>query len=153
MRRPNITMQSAAINILQAIISRGDCDVEIIETTESANIKKLSLLVHSERLELQNKLLHLLHSVISNSALSMSRQPSRSYGGTVQFSGDRPSDRPIEDDAPLFPQYSAMNPLLIQCLVDGISVPPNRPILQHWLDFVLMTIPQFPHILTRPSPL
>lgn len=147
-RRSNITMQSTAIDILRAIISRGDTDLELIETTESAIIKKLFLLVHTEHLELQNKLLHLLHSVVSNSAASMSRQPSRSYGGAPQFSGDRPSDRPLDEETLSSTQSSAVNPLLIQCLIDGISVPSNRPILQHWLDFVLMTIPQFPYILT-----
>jgi hypothetical protein len=27
--------------------------------------------------------------------------------------------------------------------VDGIATPTNRPVLQHWLDFVLMAVPQF----------
>jgi hypothetical protein len=36
-----------------------------------------------------------------------------------------------------------MNPLLIQTLVEGISTQSNRAVLQHWLDFVLMAIPQF----------
>lgn len=36
-----------------------------------------------------------------------------------------------------------LNPLLVQTLIDGISVSSNRPIRQHWLDFVLMAIPQF----------
>ncbi len=99
-RLPNIAMQSAAIDILQSIISRGDTDLELIETTESAIIKKLFLLVHSEHLELQNKLLHLLHSVVSNSAASMTRQPSRGSTGITQFAGDRPMDK-VSDEDPL----------------------------------------------------
>jgi hypothetical protein len=39
--------------------------------------------------------------------------------------------------------HYAMNPLLIQTLIDGLSVRSNRPVLQHWLDFVLMAVPQF----------
>ena len=41
------------------------------------------------------------------------------------------------------PSYS-VNPLLVQTLIDGISLVSNRPTLQHWLDFILMTVPQFP---------
>lgn len=36
-----------------------------------------------------------------------------------------------------------VNPLLVQTLADGISTQSNRPILQHWLDFILLAIPQF----------
>jgi hypothetical protein len=32
---------------------------------------------------------------------------------------------------------------LVQTLVDGIAVRTNRPVLQHWLDFLLMAVPQF----------
>ena len=33
--------------------------------------------------------------------------------------------------------------LLVQTLVDGIATPSNRPILQHWMDFILTAVPQF----------
>ncbi len=48
-----------------------------------------------------------------------------------------------------------MNPLLIQTLVDGMSTRSNRPVLQHWLDFVLMAVPPISTSLTssRPHPL
>jgi hypothetical protein len=41
----------------------------------------------------------------------------------------------------------SVHPLLLQTLVDGINSPSNNAVLQHWLDFVLMAIPQFHHAL------
>jgi hypothetical protein len=53
-------------------------------------------------------------------------------------------------DREMTPQSYNLNPLLTQTLIDGIGTLPNRPLLQHWLDFVLMTIPQF-HLALQPA--
>ncbi|KAG5220330.1 Dopey, N-terminal-domain-containing protein [Salix suchowensis] len=37
----------------------------------------------------------------------------------------------------------AANALLAQTMMDGITTVTNRHVLQHWLDFILMAIPQF----------
>lgn len=121
----NSKIQSTSIDILQALVARGDVDVLTLQTTETVIIGKLFSCVHAGRLDLQNKLLHLLHSIIS---------AFRSYTTSKQPEG---------------PSYS-VNPLLIQTLIDGIAVGTNRPVLQHWLDFVLMTIPQF-HDMLQPA--
>jgi hypothetical protein len=48
----------------------------------------------------------------------------------------------------------SVNPLLLQTLVDGISLPSNSAVLQHWLDFVLIAVLQFHSTLqTLVSPL
>lgn len=121
----NSKIQSISIDILQALVARGDVDVLTLQTTETVIIGKLFSCVHAGRLDLQNKLLHLLHSIIS---------AFRSHATSKQPEG---------------PSYS-VNPLLIQTLIDGIAVGTNRPVLQHWLDFVLMTIPQF-HDMLQPA--
>lgn len=105
---------------------------------------KLFALVHSGRLELQNRLLHLLHSIISllhapsdkHRLLSPSAMQS-----DVTLMENRTSSHTFH------PSQNSASALFVQLLIDGISVPSNRPLLHHWLDFVLMTIPQFPHIL------
>ncbi|THH09322.1 hypothetical protein EW145_g2101 [Phellinidium pouzarii] len=145
----NIEIHSSVIDLLQCIVSRGDLDQLTIENMESAVVIKLFSLVHSTRLELQNKLLHLLHSIISSSASSAEKQHSRSPNIVQQISVDSAYEArkvtggsQIESSIP-----TSVNPLLIQLLMDGITAPTNRPLLHHWLDFVLMTVPQFPHIL------
>ncbi|KAH9948184.1 Dopey, N-terminal-domain-containing protein [Amylocystis lapponica] len=126
----NISSQSVSVDLLQAIIARGEVDFPALQTIESAVVKKLYFCVHTGRLDLQNKLLHLLHSIIS-----------ASNPGTMNRISDgmTPLDGPQSSKSD---QYN-INPLLIQTLIDGISVPENRPVLQHWLDFILMTLPQF----------
>lgn len=129
----NEALQSCAVDLLQALVARGEVDTYTLQAAESAAVGKLYLCIHSGRLDLQNKTLHLLHSLIS--ALSTKVQ---------RASHD---DRSAETSTRA--SYH-LDPLLTQTLIDGISVPSNRAILQHWLDFILMTIPQF-HELLQPT--
>ncbi|KAI0964349.1 hypothetical protein AcW1_001188 [Taiwanofungus camphoratus] len=142
MRAFNVSLQSTAIDLLQAVVARGEVDPPALQTIESVVVKKLYVCVHTGRLDLQNKLLHLLHSVISASHPGLEGPSSK---GKQMAPSNAASD---SGNAPDGSQHSiiethSVNPLLIQTLVDGISVSSNRPILQHWLDFILMTVPQF----------
>jgi hypothetical protein len=137
MRPFNTATQSLSVDLLQAIVARGEMDQLALETIEAAVIGKLYFCVHTERLDLQNKLLHLLHSVVSAlTALGPHVHPTRAEGssemlGTPEIGQESPS------------QGYNVNPLLVQTLIDGLGAKTNRPILQHWLDFILMTVPQF----------
>jgi len=135
----NTSIQSSAIEILQAIVSRGEIDHDLIETVEAVTITKLYFSIHTSQLDLQNKWLHLLHSVISVSTANLEspRTVGANVEGTATENGTQ-QERGI-DSSIRYP----MNPLMIQTLVDGISMRSNRPVLQHWLDFILMAVPQF----------
>jgi hypothetical protein len=129
----NSLIHSTTIDLLQAIVARGEVNQEFVFDIEVAAISKLYMFVHSGRLDLQNKLLHLVHSVISATLSS-------------DTNGDRSADFGEDGSSPsgLQPGRTIpLNPLLTQTLIDGISLESNRPILQHWLDFLLMAIPQF----------
>ena len=146
MQQQNLKMHALVVEVLQAIVSRGDLNNDTIESIEAAIIAKLFLLVHSQRLELQNKLLHLLHSVISSSASLAKRQEAGALM-SIQNSTEPGLDSSNEALQTGPTTTLVTNPLLIQLLVDGVSNSSNRPVLHHWLDFVLMTVPRFPHIL------
>jgi hypothetical protein len=134
MQSTNVSIQSSAIDILQAIVARGEID-SIVEDVEAIVVRKLYLCIHLSRLDLQNKLLHLLHSVIS--ASTAHEQVSKEMlDGSAQNSA-------IGYDADTTVRSYSINSLLVQTLVDGIAVKTNRPVLQHWLDFLLMAVPQF----------
>ncbi|KAJ7897279.1 Dopey, N-terminal-domain-containing protein [Mycena olivaceomarginata] len=123
MQPNNVVIQSTSVDLLQAIVTRGEVDPVTVEVIEALVVGKLYFCIHRARLDLQNKLLHLLHSLIFASTT----------GNDPPSSGkQRQGDGSVE-----------VNPLLIQTLVDGIATPMNRPVLQHWLDFVLMAVPQF----------
>ena len=147
MRKFNTTTQSLSVDLLQTIVARGEIDQTALETVEAVVVAKLYTCVHTGRLDLQTKLLHLLHSVISalttlGSQLPMTHQPRMELLSEATQAPDV--------DRETAPQSYNMNPLLTQTLIDGIGTPSNRPLLQHWLDFVLMTIPQF-HLVLQPA--
>ncbi|KAJ6623058.1 Dopey, N-terminal-domain-containing protein [Mycena sp. CBHHK59/15] len=135
MQPNNFVIQSTSVDLLQAIVARGEMDPVTVEVIEAIVVGKLYFSIHRKRLDLQNKLLHLLHSLISAGLDATSRK---------QRQGDGQNDAPLADTsrdagARAYP----VNSLLIQTLVDGIAISTNRPVLQHWLDFVLMAVPQF----------
>lgn len=136
----NTVMQSNAIELLQLIVSRDEIETPSVESIEATTIGKLYLSIHMSRLDLQNKWLHLLHSLISASIskLEFTRQavPGKQDDLVLETSA-------TPDKGPDLSHGYTMNPLLIQTLIDGLSVRSNRPVLQHWLDFVLMAVPQF----------
>ena len=136
----NIVMQSNAIELLQLIVSRGEVEIPSVQSIEATAIEKLYVSIHTSRLDLQNKWLHLLHSLItaSISKLDFTRQavPGKQDDLVLETNA-------AQDKDPDSSHRYVMNPLLIQTLIDGLSVRSNRPVLQHWLDFVLMAVPQF----------
>ncbi|KAG8901217.1 hypothetical protein FRB99_005472 [Tulasnella sp. 403] len=141
----NAQLQATALDLLQAIVSQGEVDPLTLDNVEAAIISKLYVSVHAGRLELQNKLLHVLHSVILASSTATEITPAqkaRLYRTSdIGTYGEDPVGRDPVSTSPTNPVK--VNPLFVQTLVDGISKETNRPILQHWIDFILMTIPQF----------
>lgn len=130
----NLQIQGTVLELLQGIIARGELDQAILETAESILVGRLYVSVHSSRLDLQHKLLHVLHSVI----FAASSAPS------THRSSRRDSDTS---------HRASTNPLFVQMLVDGISRLSNRPVLQHWIDFILMTVGNFRSLSHAVSPL
>lgn len=159
----NIRIQSSAIDLLQSIASRGEIDAPTLEGIEAATVSKLYATVHTEQLDLQNKLLHLLHSVLfavaSVTELGQQTHSSRitkrdDLAGVTDDDvgvGSRSDPTSRGDSIPtrISNSHNPVNPLLIQTLIDGLSVPSNKPLLQHWIDWILMTVPQFQRSLVH----
>jgi hypothetical protein len=110
----NTLLQCACADVLQIVVSRAGLDDVALKSVESVTVSRLHLAVHKARLDIQSKLLHLLHSVLLAIA---------------------PPNITAETSRP------ARTTFLTQVLVDGITIPSNRPVLQHWFDFILTAIP------------
>lgn len=145
MRYSNAIIQSTAIDLLQVIVARGELDHHSVNVIEAAVIGKLYFCIHVDRLDLQNKLLHILHSLLSasTSSLDLSAHGNRTLKANDGMSEDQSNQNDLQEAQ----QPYIVNPLLVQTLVDGIATLTNRPVLQHWLDFVLMAVPQFQPML------
>jgi len=59
MRNSIAIIQSTAIDLLQVIVARGELDHLSVDAIEAAVIAKLYFCIQVERLDLQNKLLHI----------------------------------------------------------------------------------------------
>jgi hypothetical protein len=144
MQPPNFAIQSTSVDLLQGIIARGEIDELSVDTVEAAIISKLFLGIHTKRLDLQNKLLHLLHALLSSSVSAHDTPTGRTTTGQSRSSVGASEDEQVQSTSQdSTSRTHDVNPLLIQTLVDGVVTPSNLPILQHWLDFVLMAAAQF----------
>lgn len=152
----NARIQSLSIDLLQTIIARGDMNLLALESIETIVIAKMFSFIHMGRLDLQPKLLHILHSVIlATSTIPGARQGKSKADAALAVAALEPSGSAssniIEDTNSKKLPNSSVSPLLAQTLIDGISEITNRPILQHWLDFILTTVPQFSQSLQNLS--
>ncbi|KAG8740013.1 hypothetical protein FRC10_004853 [Ceratobasidium sp. 414] len=145
----NNHIHTVTLDLIQAVVSRGEIDLPTLETIEATIVSKLYMSVHTDRIDLQNKLLHTLHSTIF-ATTSTALPPPGTAPGSPRPAPARIAPLPgssVEEfssgDAHLSKLPGSINPLLVQTLTDGISRNAHTPILQHWIDFVLVTIPHF----------
>jgi hypothetical protein len=132
----NLVMQSTSVELLQAVVSRGGGDDVSLKSIEAVVIAKLFISIHRQRLDVQPKLLHLLYSLLSATS---------------------PRDDGTTDDAPssVEPNEGRRPPaggLLTKALIDGVTIPTNRPVFQHWFDFIVMAMPKPSFNLTANIP-
>ncbi|WWC97086.1 hypothetical protein V866_003964 [Kwoniella sp. B9012] len=123
-----IRLQASAIELLQTIVSRGDVSHNQLANIKTSLVIKLSSAVEHKQMTLQSKLLHLLHSAISASSASKSFNHRRSPS-LNEKSHQSPTDSEFE-----------LN--LVKLVIEAVLSTSNLPVLQHWVDFVLMTLPQ-----------
>lgn len=138
-----LRVQSAALSLLQMIVSRGEVSQPLISSLKTTLANKLLSAVQARRLTLQSKMLHLLHSAINASSSRReppSPVPSQTHRrGTSSATEKRPSvDISVSD----------FEHQLVVTVMQGVATPSNIPVLQHWIDFVLMTVPL---LVNRPN--
>jgi hypothetical protein len=125
-------------------------ELDILESIETTVVAKLFSCIHTTRLDLQPKLLHILHSVIlASSTIPHAYHGKSKADAAIAVAALESSTLTVSqtDEKTGKKLPSGSNPLLTQTLIDGISEASNRSILQHWLDFILTTLPQFSHSL------
>lgn len=120
--------------LIQILISRGEVEITGLASIESALTSRLYLCVHRSELDLQNKLLHVLHSVV------------HSLSGT-QRKLRRPSTSTTNEkvDSKFEISHEVM---FVRVVSDAISLQYNNAALHHWIDFLLMTIPLYRQALS-----
>ena len=137
----NHQIHAVVAELLQVIISRGESDIAGLQSLESALTSRLYLCVHRSELDLQNKLLHVLHSVVhAISGLRRSDKASADLTGKLEAKA-----RDLDNLAQ--PPSLSRDAMFVKVLSDAISTQQNSAVVHHWIDFFLMTIPQIRHSL------
>jgi hypothetical protein len=129
----NYHIHSVVAELLQVIISRGESEITGLQSIESALTSRLYLCIHRSELDLQNKLLHVLHSVVHAVSGSSSRKHNKSSSVGAE-------SKPANDAQPPDLTHDAM---FVRVVSDAVSTQHNNAVIHHWIDFLLMTIPQF----------
>jgi hypothetical protein len=124
----NLIIQSTTVDLLQVIVSRGGIDEVYLKTLEATATGRLYLSIHRQRLDIQNKLLHLLHSILSVT-FSQEANPKASTSAINTLEATEVKRQTVAG-------------FLTKVLIDGVTVSTNRPVFQHWLDFIVMTLPK-----------
>ncbi|KAI8459463.1 Dopey, N-terminal-domain-containing protein [Phakopsora pachyrhizi] len=127
----NESIHSTTADLLQTIVSRGDLTPADLMNIEKVLTHRLLISVRSLEYNLQNKLLHALHSTISAETTS----PHHSRNSTSQ---EALTNKAKTDLSP-----AADSTLLALIIGDGIVTQNYTAIVHHWIDFLLMTVPQF----------
>ncbi|KAF9115351.1 hypothetical protein BGX27_008120 [Mortierella sp. AM989] len=152
----NEEIHMVAADFLHFIISKIDhIDPNLLAMIHRTIINKMLYCINHSCLDLQSRLLHLLHATIlmgttpvkksstplnSNSQnVPMARDSSIStLDGAAGSSSNLVSGH--DSNESLF-RVVGSSPLFVKTVFDALSVPTNRPILQHWMDFLMLALP------------
>lgn len=129
MSAQNQQIHATTADLLQMLASRGDIPSADLGSIEQTLSFRLLLLIKNRDYNLQNKLLHALHATISIGTSTPQSRASVSPEATT--SKDKP-----ESENP------NVNQLFTTLVGDGITNQTNTAIVHHWIDFLLMTVPQ-----------
>ncbi|GEM07562.1 cellular morphogenesis-related protein [Rhodotorula toruloides] len=136
-RNPQI--HAVVAELLQVLISRGEAELGGVTAIDAALTSRLFLSIHRGELDLQNKLLHVLHSVVHATATSTVRRHERSASQSTARDGKT-------EPQSAHPPDLTRDDFFVRVLSDAIAQPSNA-VIHHWIDFLLMTIPQSRHSL------
>ncbi|ORY92300.1 Dopey, N-terminal-domain-containing protein [Syncephalastrum racemosum] len=168
MLKPTRSIQLHATDLLYLMMSRLDfVDMKLTRMIQETVLRKLLYCVATENLELQQKLLHLLHATMAITSVTAlghhhaaSASPKVDKHTRRKTSIDTASSDAMaqyaSDAAPLATSGTAANAsqiaeaialarstsgLFVKCVIDALTHSSNRPLLQHWMDFVLASLP------------
>lgn len=141
-----------AADFLHFIISKIDhVDTNLLAMIHKTVINKMLYCINHGRLDLQSRLLHLLHATIlmgttpvkkPTSANSTTQNGSLPRDSSIStFEGATGHSQSTHDAGEGLFRVVGSSPLFVKTVFDALSVPTNRPILQHWMDFLMLALP------------
>lgn len=137
--KPVCSIQLHAADLLYLIISKLDfVNMKLVQQVQTSVIHKLLFCISTGNLNLQQKLLHLLHATLAITSASSTTTPSGEKGHKRQESMDSATSASVNEALAL---VQTSFDLFTKCVMDAFTTPSNQSMLQHWMDFVLATLP------------
>ncbi|KAF9137838.1 hypothetical protein BGX30_009855 [Mortierella sp. GBA39] len=148
----NEEIHMVAADFLHFIISKIDhVDTNLLAMIHKTVINKMLYCINHGRLDLQSRLLHLLHATILMGTTPVKKPTSAnstSHNGSLPrdssmstFEGATGHSQSTQDAGEGLFRVVGSSPLFVKTVFDALSVPTNRPILQHWMDFLMLALP------------
>ncbi|KAG9326517.1 hypothetical protein KVV02_007666 [Mortierella alpina] len=149
----NEEIHMVGADFLHFIISKIDhIDINLLTVIHKTVINKMLYCINHGRLDLQSRLLHLLHATILMGTTPVKKAstaaPTGSQHGSLPressmstFEGSTGSNQTNGDTQESLFRIVGSSPLFVKTVFDALSVPTNRPILQHWMDFLMLALP------------
>ncbi|CAI2173784.1 1528_t:CDS:10 [Funneliformis geosporum] len=126
-------------------------DNDLVHLVHDVLLRKVLFCIYSKKLDLQSRLLHLLRITVTNIGPSNQHSkvnpvymdgpynlPPYSYDNSVSK-----EEMDTKNERNLIIERSSRS--LIKVLLDALSINSNRPLLQQWMDFIMISLPYFRH--------
>lgn len=155
------SIQLRAAELLYQVVSKLDhVDMHITRLVQQSVLQKLLFCVNTGNLGLQQKLLHVVHATMAITAAATlhhhrgTPEKYRRHGSMDSTTGDALNQYWM-DSVSRVPSSGVgahqsveavelardTTALFVKCVSDALTLPSNRPVLQHWIDFTLASLP------------
>ncbi|KAG0365844.1 hypothetical protein BGZ54_006153 [Gamsiella multidivaricata] len=148
----NEEIHMVTADFLHFIVSKIDhIEPSLLTMIHRTVINKMLYCINHSCLDLQSRLLHLLHATIlmgttpvkkaSPPIHSSQNAPMTRDGSVSTLDGAAGGNQVAVDTNESLFRVIGSSPLFVKTVFDALSVPSNRPILQHWMDFLMLALP------------
>ncbi|TPX67373.1 hypothetical protein SpCBS45565_g03814 [Spizellomyces sp. 'palustris'] len=166
------SIQARAAEFLLIVLSRSDyVNYQLVSVVQGIVIRKLLYCIFACKLDVQPRMLQVLHGIAG--LLSSQRVVHEVGAGPVSAKADVPVSAAMDsmlaaemktesqehtessDTKPnsnaTFPRLRTIgsSPILVRTLLDALSIHTNRPVLQHYMDFILSSLPHLRNSFRR----
>lgn len=125
-----LRIQSSALSLLGHLVGEGDIQAASLIAIRDTLIAELRLAIRQSQLTLQTQMLSLLRQCMESHPPSTTKSHQRK--------------RSQINEKSLAVNETDSDIAIVQVMIEGVSLPQNRPILQSWVDFILAIAPVFP---------
>jgi hypothetical protein len=159
MLKPIRSMQMHAADLLYLIISKLDyVNIKLVQKIQTGTLSKLLFCIATHNLDLQQKLLHLLHATLAITAASAQQnkdKPQRRKGSIDMLEYHYEPSKTHQEQQHQYTDAVALmrssSDLFVKCATDALIERSNHPMLQHWMDFLQASLPyvqnNFRHVI------